>query len=292
MSVIVTGASGQLGRLVAEELLNRIAPSELVLVTRRPQALSDLAERGVEVRRGDFDDPASLAQAFAGGERLLLISTPAIGRRVPQHRAAIEAAEAAGVRHLVYTSVVKPIAGNPVGAIADENRVTEELLGATGLAWTILRNGSYAELQVAPAALAVTHGKLVTNAGDGRIVPISRNDCAAAAAVVLTADGHEGRTYDITGPEALSQSDLAALLEDVTGRRIEVTRVGDRMLTWGLTRTGIPKPTARAIVAFGVAVRKGYYDVVDPAFEQLTGRPPRSLRDVLVAHRGELLEAA
>src|SRR5438105_2607025 len=102
MSVIVTGASGQLGRLVAEELLDRVAPSELVLVTRRPKALAYLAERGVQIRHGDFDDPASLSEAFAGGERLLLISTGAIGRRVPQHRAAIEAAEAAGVRHLVY----------------------------------------------------------------------------------------------------------------------------------------------------------------------------------------------
>jgi NAD(P)H dehydrogenase (quinone) len=292
MRVIVTGASGQLGRLVAEEVLARMPASDLVLATRRPRAIADLANRGVEVRRADFDEPDTLRGAFANGERLLLISTPSIGRRVHQHRAAIEAAAAAGVRHVVYTSMVRPEPGNPIGPIADENRATERVLEASGLEWTILRFGSFAETQVAPGALAVTYGKLITNAGDGRIVPVSRADCAAAAAVVLTTDGHAGRTYDITGAEAFSQGDLARLLSEVTGSRIEVTRVRDRMLTFGLTRTGIPKPMARAIVAFGAAVREGCFDVVDPAFEELTGRPPRPFRDILIAHRGELVPAA
>jgi NAD(P)H dehydrogenase (quinone) len=292
MTVIVTGASGHLGRLVADALLERADPSDIVLVTRHPRALRDLAERGVTVRHGDFDDPATLADAFAGGERALLVSTVAVGRRLAQHRAAIEAASAAGVRHLVYTSFPNPGPGHPVGPIATEHGETEELLKGSGLEWTILRNATYAELQVMPGALAVAGGKLYTNAADGLLVPVSRQDCAAAAAAVLTTAGHAGVTYDITGPEAFSQAQLADVLSDVSGRRVELVPVGDRMLTWGLTRNGAPKPVARAIVAFGKAIREGYYDLVDPAVSQLIGREPRTLRDVLIASRGELLASA
>lgn len=292
MSLIVTGASGKLGRLVTENLMESLAPAELILVTRDPEALSDLAARGVDVRYGDFDDPATLGAAFTGGRRMLLISTDAIGRRVAQHRAAIEAAAAAGVGHVVYTSQTNAVDGNPVGPVAEEHGATEALLHDSGLAWTVLRFGSFAELQVQPAALTVGAGRLVTNAGDGRIVPVSRRDCAAAAAAVLRTDGHDAKTYEITGPEALSQRDLATLFEEVTGRSVKVVPIGDRMLVWGLVRYGMSKPVARAVAAFGRAVREGYFDVVDPAFERLTGRPPISLREVLIPHRGDLLEAA
>jgi NAD(P)H dehydrogenase (quinone) len=291
MTAIVTGASGHLGRLVAEDLIERIPAADVVLVTRHPDSLRDMADRGVTVRYGDFDQPDSLAEAFAGGERMLLISTLAVGRRAAQHRAAIEAASAAGLRHLVYTSFPQPGPGHPVGPIATEHGETEEILQESGLDWTVLRNATYAELQVIPGALAVAGGKLYTNAGDGRLVPISRRDCAAAAASVLTTDGHEGMTYDITGQEALSQMQLADLLSEVSGRQVELVPVGDRMLAWGLTRNGAPKPVARAIVAFGRAIREGYYDVLDPAVAQLTGQAPCTLRDVLVANRGELLAA-
>jgi NAD(P)H dehydrogenase (quinone) len=289
MSVVVTGASGHLGRLVAEELLDRIPPSEIVLVTRHPEAIADLGERGAAVRHGDFDDPDTLVGAFEGGESMLLISTLAVGRRVPQHRAAIEAAQAAGIRRLVYTSFPKPVADHPVGPIATEHGETEAILQQSGLEWTVLRNATYAELQVPPGALAVAGGKLYTNAGDGRLVSVSRRDCARAAAAVMTTDGHAGKTYDVTGDEALSQAELVGLLSEVSGRTVELVPVGDRMLSWGLARTGAPKPVARAIVAFGKGVREGYYDVVDPAVTKLTGVPPRSLRDVLIAHRGDLL---
>jgi NAD(P)H dehydrogenase (quinone) len=288
MKVIVTGASGQLGRLAAEQLLDRLSPAELILVTRRPHALDDFAERGVEVRRGDFDEPASLEEAFAGGDRMLLISTMAIGSRIEQHQAALGAAAAAGVKHVAYTSLPNPVPNHPTGDVVEEHRQTEEMLHAGDLAWTVLRNAPYAELQVPLGAIAVTYGKLVTNAGDGRIAPISRNDCAAAAATVLTKDGHEGQTYEITGPEALSQLDIARLLTEVSGRPVEVIESRDRRLLWGLTRLGTPKPVARAIVQLGTATREGYFDVVDPAFQTIVGRPPRTLREILVEHRGEL----
>jgi NAD(P)H dehydrogenase (quinone) len=288
-SVIVTGAAGHLGRLVAEQLLERLAPEDLVLVTRRPEALRELRARGAHVRYGDFDDPASLHEAFAGGRRMLLISTDAVGRRVRQHRAAIEAAAEAGVGQVTFTSVVSPVPGNPVGANAREQGRTEVLLHRSALEWTVLRFGSFAELQLPPAATAVKNGQLITNAGDGRMAPISRGDCAEAAAVTLTTDGHAGKTYEITGPEALSQSDLAALFTELSGQAVKLLPLSDAMLTNVLIGIGTPIATAWGITAFGRAVRHGFFDVVDPAFERLTGRPPVALRDVLVARRADLL---
>ena len=292
MNVIVTGAAGRLGRLVAAQLLERIAPDQLILVTRRPEALRALAGRGVDVRYGDFDDPESLRGAFAGGDRMLLISTDAIFQRVRQHRAAIDAAIAAGVGHVVFTSQVKPLATNPIGACVREVGQTEAILQRSGAHWTVLRFGSFAELQLPPAAVAVSNGKLVTNAGDGRIAPISRRDCAEAAAVTLTTDGHNGHTYDITGAEALTHRALAALYADVSGHPVKFVQLTDPMLTWMLCSIGTPMGIALSITAFGRAVREGFFDVVDPAFERLTGHPPMSLRDVLRAHRGDLLSVA
>jgi NAD(P)H dehydrogenase (quinone) len=292
MSVIVTGAAGHLGRLVAEQLLERLAPEDLILVTRRPEALRELSARGADVRYGDFDDPTSLSDAFAGGRRMLLISTDAMGRRVRQHRAAIDAAAAAGVGHVVFTSHVNPVPGNPIGAIAREPGTTEAMLHRSGLAWTVLRFGSFAELQLPPAAVAVQNHRLITNIGDGRIVPVSRRDCAEAAAITLTTDGHTGNTYEITGPQALSPSDLAELYADLTGQPVRVVQLGDMMLAWVLGCIGTPMTDAWSIAAFGRAVRRGYFDVVDPAFERLTGRPPVALRDVLIAQRVDLLAVA
>jgi NAD(P)H dehydrogenase (quinone) len=293
MRVIVTGASGQLGRLVTQRLLEYVAPAQVILVTRRPEALADLTQRGAEVRYGDFDEPASLVGAFSGGDRMLLISTPTIGRRIEQHRAAIEGAAAVGVSHIVYTSLTNPVAGHPTGAVADEHRETEELLRDGDVPWTILRNAAYAELQVPLGAIAIAYGKLATNASHGRVAPISRGDCAVAAVTVLMADGqHAERTYEITGSQALTQHDIALLLTEISGHRVNVIPLSDRKLLWGLGRLGTPKPMARAIVQLGVAVREGYFDVVDSAFETVTGRPPRSLRDVLIEHRGDLTPEA
>ena len=151
--------------------------------------------------------------------------------------------------------------------IATENAQTESALHEAGVAWTVLRFGSFAELQIQPGTMAVSAGKLVSNSGDGRIAPVSRHDCAEAAAVVLTTDGHESGTYEITGPASFSSRDLANLLAEVTGRSVRVVKVGDNMLTWGMVRCGVPRPVARAVTAFGRAVREGYFDVVDPAFE-------------------------
>jgi NAD(P)H dehydrogenase (quinone) len=287
--IVVSGASGQLGRLISEQLLGHLSPADLILVSRTPDALGEFGALGSAVRYGSYDDPSSLISAFAEGDRLLLISTMDVGRRVQQHQAALNAASQAGIKHVVYTSCTNPVPGHPLGLAVDEHRETEELLRSAGLAWTVLRNAAYAELQVPLGAVAITYGKLVTNAGDGRVAPISRSDCASAAVAVLSGQGHEGRTYEITGAEALTQAEIARLLSDVTGRPVKVVPTGDRRLSWGLARLGTPKPVARTIVDLGIATREGYYDVVDPAYEMLTGRPARTLEEVLLAHRDELL---
>ena len=289
MSVVVTGAGGHLGRLVAAQLLERLPPGDVVLVTRRPEALREFRDRGADVRYGDFDDPASLPGAFAGGDRMLLISTDAIGRRVRQHRATIDAAATAGVGHVVFTSMVNPVPTNPNGAYSWEPGRTEADLQRSGLPWTVLRFGTFAELQLPPAATAVQNGQLVLNFGDGRVVPVSRADCAEAAAITLTSDGHAGRTYEITGTERLSHGAFADLYAELSGKPVKVVRLGDAMLLSVLLGIGTPLPSAWNLVGFGRAVRQGYFDLVDPAFEQLTGRPPVPLRDVLTAQRADLL---
>jgi NAD(P)H dehydrogenase (quinone) len=288
MSIVITGASGHLGRLTAEAVLERVPASEVVLTTRRPEALSDLAGRGAEVREADFDRPETLAGAFAGGERLLLISADIVGRRVAQHRAAIEAAGEAGVRHVAYTSYLNPVEENPA-VITPDHRETEKALRESGLAWTVLRNAFYAEYQVPPAVQAVATGRLIHNNGDGKTAYVSREDCAAAAAAVLTTDGHEGEAYDVTGPEPLGQGDVAALLGRLSGRAVEAVAVDDEAFVEGLTASGLPEPAAREIASYGRAIREGHIDQISDAVENLTGRPPRSLREVFEAHREELL---
>ena len=289
MSIVITGASGHLGRSTAELVLGRVPAREVVLTTRHPEELSDLAERGAEVREADFESPETLVGAFEGGEKLLLISTQDLDRRVSQHRAAIEAARVAGVRHVSYTSYLNPVQGNPA-VVTPSHRDTEEALRESGLEWTALRNAFYTEYQVPSAAQAIATGRLVHNIGEGRTAYVSREDCAAAAAAVLTTGGHEGRAYDITGPQPLGQDDVAALLSDISGRPVQAVAVDDEEFVRGLAAAGIPEPVARGIASYGQAIREGYIGEASGAVEDLTGRPPRSLREVFEAHRDELMQ--
>lgn len=289
MSIVITGASGHLGRSTVELVLGRVPASEVVLTTRYPEELSDLAERGAEVRRADFGRPETLVGAFEGGEKLLLISTQDLDRRAAQHRAAIEAARVAGVRHVSYTSYLNPVEENPA-AVTPSHRDTEEALRESGLEWTALRNAFYAEYQVPSGAQAIAMGRLVHNNGEGKTAYVSREDCAAAAAAVLITGGHEGRAYDITGPQPLGQDDVAALLSEVSGRPVEAVAVDDEEFVRGLAAAGIPEPVARGIASYGRAIREGFIGEASGAVENLTGQPPRSLREIFEAHRGELLQ--
>jgi NAD(P)H dehydrogenase (quinone) len=279
MTVAVTGASGHLGRRVADLLLERLDPSEVVLLTRTPDALASYSERGAVVRYADFDEPATLAEAFSATERALLISALDFARRSGQHGAAIEAAKAAGVRHVIYTSIPEP-EGNPAAA-APSHLATEVAARESGLAWTFLRNSLYADFQVPVVAQAIASGQLVTSAGGGRVAYVARDDCAAAAAAVLTQDDHEGMTYDITGPEAIGPQDVAALAAELGGRPVEVVSVDDDALVAGMIEAGAPEAVARIRLSFVVAAREGFLDSVTSAVQDITGNAPLSLRQVV-----------
>ena len=204
MTIGITGGSGALGRLTAELVLKQVDPSEVVLTTRSPASLADFADRGVTVRAADFNQPESLATAFAGIDRLLLVSTDTIGARLDQQRDAIAAAAAAGVQHIAYTSIGEPVPANPALVVPD-HAGTEQALRDSGLAWTFLRNNLYSHMQVPGIQQAIASGQVVTNAGQGAAAYVTREDCAAVAAAVLTQDGHVGIAYDVTGPKASRQ---------------------------------------------------------------------------------------
>jgi len=293
VTVALTGGGGRLGSLVAEQLLAQLAPQQIIVVTRRPDALGALAERGVQVRFGDFDQPASLQAAYAGAERLLLISTTheSLGRRIPQHSAAVAAAIAAGVRHVAFTSMPKVDEGHPTGEFAMEYLRSEEMLKGSGVAWTILQNAPYAEYLVGRFALALSKGRLISNAGEGRTAPVAHTDCAAAAVGVLTGEGHEGKTYVVTGPELFSQRELAALVSKITGRDLPVLELDDEGVRRQAEADGVPQPMPMFLSRHLKAIRLGYFDDLTTAVQDLSGRAPRALADVLAEHRDELLAA-
>jgi NAD(P)H dehydrogenase (quinone) len=282
MTVAVTGASGQLGQKVADLLLVHLDPRDVVLLTRSPETLAAHAERGVAVRRADFDEPGSLLDGLAGVDRMLLISAVDLDRRAEQHRAAIEAAQAAGVGHVLYTSIPNPESG--IAAAAPTHLATEQALRDSGLSWTFLRNNLYAEFQAPVVAQAIESGRLVTSAGDGRTAYVSRDDCARAAAAVLVQDDHEDQAYDITGPDAVGPRELAALATELGGRPVAVVQVEDDALIAGMVGGGMPEAVARVVASFPAAAREGLLGSVSSAVEDLTGTPPRSLSDVVAAH--------
>ena len=302
MGIIVTGASGQFGRRAAELLLERVPARELILVTRNPAKLAELAARCASVRRGDFDDPATLPAAFAGGERMLLISTDTVGGGRPaQHCRAIDAAVRAGVRHIAYTSFVNvDVPGHPAISCG-EHRGTEPLVKGSGVDWTILRDNQYSEAMAefaAPAALAT--GKWVSCSRDGRVGFVSREDCVAAAVVVMTTPGHAGRTYNLTGPELLSFRDAARLAAELGGRPVEYVEVDEegrfrswdaigvpRHITDDMSKSPVPWPSDE-MVSFEIAIRDGYMALLSDDVFHLTGRAPRSLRDVYLQHIDKL----
>jgi NAD(P)H dehydrogenase (quinone) len=274
----ITGASGHLGRLVTQELLDRgVAAEDLVLITRTPDALADRQN----VRHGDWTAPDSLPEALAGVDRLLLISGDDLGTRLQGQIAAIDAAKTAGVQRVVYTSAPNPVPENPF-AVGPSHRGTEEALRASGLGWIALRNALYAEFQVPDFQGAIATGRMVSNQGEGRTSYISREDCAAAAAGALLSDA-ENVAYEITGTALLSPADKAALASELGGKPVELVLVDDDAFIAGLQEHGIPAEGAAVIASFGRAIREGYLDQLTDAVEQLAGRPPRSLRDVVSA---------
>ena len=251
-------------------------------MTRSPDKLTDIAARGAQVRQGDFTDPRSLELAFAGEDKALIISTDVVGTRVAGHRAAIDAAVAAGVRSIAYSSGINPSDSNPIGVMW-EHRQTEEHLRTTAPGWTMLRNSVYAEILLMAAKPALETGTHATNEGDGRVSYVSREDCAAAAAV-LAGDDHDGKIYDITGAESLTAAEVTGLFAELGGRPVQLVHVDDETYAAGLVEhAGMPQPVAEVYASFGTGARRGYSAPVSDTVPQLTGRPPTAVRDVLAA---------
>lgn len=282
--LLVTGASGQLGRAVVEELLH-LGATHVVAASRTPEKLGHLQARGVEVRAADFDRPETLRKAFAGVDRLAFVSTDAIdvpGKRLAQHRAAIAAATENGVRHVVYTSAPAP---HPTAesSLIDDHFWTEAALFAAPFTWTILRNHLYMELLLMSAQQVVSSGQLFSATGGKGRAYVARQDCARAIAGALV--GAEGReVLDVTGPTAVTQEEVAALLSQVTGKTVQHVEVPPPGLAEGLSHAGLPPHMVKVIVNFDVEASQGYHALVTPTVERLAGTQPVTLHEFLHKH--------
>lgn len=284
-TLLVTGAAGQFGRIAVEELLARGA-TKVIAGTRDPAKLADLAARGVTVRKIDFDDVAGLASGFAGVDRVLIISTDGIGRRAEQQSAAVAAAKAAGVKHIVYTSApaARP---NADAGLAGEHFWTEVAIGQSGLDFTILRNHMYTENNLMSAAHEVASGQLFGLIGDRGTSYVTRADAArTAAGALLTAEGKS--VLDVTGPAPVTNNDRAGLYAQVTGKPVNSIAITPPELTAGMVAAGLPEGFAQALVAFQVDAVIGYHGAVTDTVERFSGRKPTTFADFIAENRAAL----
>ncbi|WP_298283144.1 NAD(P)H-binding protein [Novosphingobium sp.] len=292
--IVITGASGNYGRGLTDRLIAAGRAADLILITRTPAKLADRVAQGCTVRYGDFDKPETLAEAVQGAEKMLLISGTRVGARVAQHKAAIDAAVAAGVRHVAYTSFIGiDDPANPA-EVRHDHAETEALIRASGMAWTMLRDAHYADAMIVMAGPQVMQsGQWVSNAGEGLEAMVWRDDCIACAAAVLTGEGHEGQIYNITGPELQTFREVAVMMAEVTGRPVEsVSTTGDEQYAMfdamGIPRRPVDDQTVAGLpwnsddmVTFGQAIREGFLAICSDDVERLTGQKARSVRQMI-----------
>jgi NAD(P)H dehydrogenase (quinone) len=274
--IIISGASGQLGELTTRELLRQGFPAKnLILVSRTPEKLKEFSDLGASARYGDVDMPESLPGAYAGGTRMLMISLgigPGAPPRPPRHKLAFDAAVKAGVRHIVYTSFIGADKGG--SPVTNDHMESEKFLMSSGAKWTALRNGAYADMTVQRALQMAQTGKANAPPNESKSAPVTREDCAAAAASALLGGAKfENQAFDITGPALVGVRDIAKLVGDITGKTIEVTEQAEPARGGGGGMGGLPP-----LVGDGVS--------------KLTGRPATSLRSLLEANRAALVAAA
>jgi uncharacterized protein YbjT (DUF2867 family) len=279
----VTGATGRLGRLVIEHLLDAGVPAaEIAAVVRSPQKAADLAARGVEIRQADYDDPSTLAGAVAGVRRLLLISGDTPGQRVPQHTAVIDAARLAGVERLVYTSILK--ADTTTNPLAPEHKATEEVLAASGLSYTVLRNGWYTENYTDQLPQYLASGTILGATGGSKISAAPRTDYAAAAAAALTRDEDGNAVYELGGT-AFTFDELADAVSDVTGTTVVHRDMSTADLASALQNVGLDAGTAGFVAALDHSIAIGELATDSDDLSRLIGRPTTGLRDAIRAAR-------
>jgi NAD(P)H dehydrogenase (quinone) len=281
--------------MAVEAALEHVAPEDLVATTRTPDAIQDFAQRGVQVRYANFDEPESLVEAFRGIERMFMVSaTNATGKRLDQHSAALEAVRNAGIEKIIFPSMPRvDYPGHGVSLTAREYREAEELLHAGEVPWCVLRDAPYTDLHVVerlgPPAIAI--GQLRLNTADGRSTFISREDVARAAIAAIF-DGEPGRTYDISGSELLTFGQVCETLSEVIDRRIEYVPLSDAEYEQEAREAGFPEMMVTALTGFGQAVRDGLFAVLTDDYLVLTGREPATLRETLESHHDSLTAVA
>jgi len=285
--IIVTGATGSLGRLIVQNLIERVPASTVGVSVRNPGKAADLEARGVRVRHGDFAEPTSLAHAFEGATQVLIVSSNARaygGDAIAQHRAAISAARTAGARRIVYTSHMGASASSLFSPMLD-HAATEDLLRASEVAWTSLRNGFYASSGVMLLGDAMKSGA-VEAPSDGKVVWTAHADLAEAAARILADEGcFDGPTPPLTASEALDLADLARLASECYGRPIRREVVAEDVHRAKMAARGVPPAVVEISLGLHRASRAGEFCAVDPTLERLLGRRPTTMRDVIAKHK-------
>ncbi|OZI63199.1 SDR family oxidoreductase [Bordetella genomosp. 11] len=276
MTIAITGATGQLGRLVVRELLRTVPAGDLLALARSPEKAGDM---GIAARQADYGQPGTLQAALAGVHTLLLISSNEIGQRVTQHRNVVEAARHAGVKRIVYTSLLH--ADTSPLSLAPEHLETEHAIKASGMAYTLLRNGWYVENHTGAIPGALSTGLLLGSAGDGRFSAAARADYAAAAAAVLTGDGHENRTYELAADTSYTHAQFAAEVSRQTGKPVAYKDVPQAEYAQALADAGVPAPIAQAIASWDAAASRDVLFDDGRELSRLIGRPTTPLDAVI-----------
>ncbi len=280
MTIVVTGATGHLGRLIVEALLRDGTPaSDVVAAGRNVEKLDDLAAQGVRVARIDYTDAASLAAAFEGADTLMLVSGSEVGQRFAQHSAAIDAAKAAGISRIVYTSA--PAATTSALVLAPEHKATEEYLAASGIPFTIVRNGWYTENYFQAAQQGAATGVIAASVGAGTVASAARKDYADAAAAVLVGEGHEGKTYELSGDTAWDFEELAATVAELADTPVVYNSLTPEQHAELLASFGLDEGTVGFVVALDGNIRDGLLGHTPGDLSKLTGRPTTPLRETL-----------
>ncbi|NBD00083.1 NAD(P)H-binding protein [Atlantibacter hermannii] len=279
--IAVTGATGHLGRLVIEKLLATHNAQDLVAIVRNPAKAQALADKGVQVREADYGNPAALASALQGVEKLLLISSSEVGQRAVQHRNIIDAAKSAGVQLIAYTSLLR--ADSSPLALHVEHVATENALAQSGVPYVLLRNGWYSENYLASVPAALEHGAFIGSAGEGKIASATREDYAEAAAKVLSLDNQAGKVYELAGDSAWTLAELTEKISAITGKTVVYNNLSEADFAAALQGAGLPEGFARLLADSDVGASKGGLYDDGHQLSRLIGRPTTTIDDSLKA---------
>lgn len=281
MTIAITGATGQLGQLTIQSLINKIPAHEIIAVVRNPAKANHLADLGVQVREADYGNIDALSAAFEGADKLLLISSSEVGQRVNQHQNVIAAAQKAGIKHIIYTSILHAETSPLI--LAKEHVITEQAIKASGLTYTLLRNSWYTENYTGNLKAAVEHGVILGAAGEGKIASAARQDYAEAAATVLSSNGHDNKTYELAGDQAYTLTELAALVSQLSGKTVQYHHLSQTEYAQKLQELGLNAAFAGILADSDVGAAQGALFDDSHQLQQLIGRHTTALTELVKA---------